>query len=195
MNLIKELQTGNQSAFESLFHRHKDMVFRAALPMLRDPEEAEDVVQEVFLKVYKRAGQFRGEEWNFKGWLRRITLNECASRLRRNGLHQVSFEKIYSDGFDPPQGDSTVLPENLLLQKEEKEDARKLLASLSEKLYLVMVLRYYLELSYDEIAQILEIPPGTVRSRLFTAIKTLRQAQEPDNGTNEDEGSGGEVRS
>jgi RNA polymerase sigma factor (sigma-70 family) len=195
VNLIKELQTGNQSAFESLFHRHKDMVFKAALPMLRDPQEAEDVVQEVFLKVHKRAGQFRGEEWNFRGWLRRITLNECASRLRRNGLHQVSFEKICGDGFDPPQDDSLVLPEKLLLQKEEQTEAQNLLALLSEKHYLVMVLRYYHELSYNEIAQLLEIPPGTVRSRLSTAIRTLRQAQEPDNGANEDEGFVGEGRS
>ncbi len=195
MDLIKELQAGNQSAFESLFHRHKDMVFKAALPMLRDHQEAEDVVQEVFVKVYKSAGQFRGEEWNIRGWLRRITLNECASRLRRNGLHQVSFEKILDEGFDPPQKDLSVLPEKLLLQKEENKEARKLLALLSEKHYLVMVLRYYHELSYDEIAQLLEIPPGTVRSRLSTAIRTLRQEQDPDNGTNKDEGFVGEGRS
>ncbi len=195
MNLIKELQAGNQSAFESLFHRHKDMVFKAALPMLRDHQEAEDVVQEVFLKAYKRARQFRGEEWNFKGWLRRITLNECAGRLRRNGLHQVSFEKMHNDGFDPPQEDSSMLPEMLLLEKEQSKQARKFLALLSEKQYLVMVLRYYHELSYDEIAQLLEIPTGTVRSRLFTAIKILRRAQESDTEMNEDEGSGGEVRS
>ena len=188
MNLIKELQTGNQSAFESLFHRHKDMVFMAALPILRDSQEADDVVQEVFIKVYKRAGQFRGEEWNFKGWLRRITLNECASRLRRNGLHHVSFEKIRSDGFDPPQEDSSVLPEKLVLQKEEKEEAQRLLACLNEKHYIVMVLRYYHELSYDEIAQLLKIPTGTVRSRLSTAIKILRQAQGSGKEINEDGG-------
>ncbi len=176
MDLIKEWQAGDTAAFETLFHRHKDMVFRVACSVIGEIHESEDVVQEVFIKVYKAA--FHGEEQEFKGWLRRITLNYCISRYRRNGLRLNSFEGMSENGMPLPQETSPILPQTVLEENEKRGETRKLLKNLNDKHYLVMVLRYYHDLSYEEIAQMLNIPLGTVRSRLSNAVRLLRQIRE-----------------
>ncbi len=174
MNLIEEVVTGNRLAFEQLFNRYKERVFNVAFSMSRDPVEAEDIVQEVFIKVYKSIGKYRGGERELDSWLRRITLNECVSRFRKNGVDKTSFEKMSEAGYSFPQNESFTSPETHLMMREKQRETRELLNALDQKHYMVMVLRFYHELSYGEIAEMLRIPVGTVRSRLSIAIKTLR---------------------
>lgn len=175
--MIKEWQAGNTAAFEALFHQHQNMVFKVACSVLGNTQESEDAVQEVFIKVHQSTDKFCGEEREFSAWLRRITLNHCINRSRRNGIRWRSFEEISELGVNLSKDTLPISPATILEEDEEKEEARKLLNSLNDKHYAVMVLRYYHDLSYEEIAQTLNIPIGTVRSRLSNAIKVLRQAR------------------
>ena len=176
--MIKEWQAGNAAAFEALFNHHQNMVFKVACSVLGNTQESEDAVQEVFIKVHQSADKFCGEEREFSAWLRRITLNHCINRTRRNGIRWRSFEEISELGVNMSQSNPSISPATILEENEKKEEARKLLNSLNDKHYAVMVLRYYHDLSYEEIAQTLNIPIGTVRSRLFNAIKDLRESRE-----------------
>ncbi len=177
MDLIKEWQAGNAEAFEALVNHHQNMVFKVACSVLGNTQESEDAVQEVFIKVHQSADKFCGEEREFSAWLRRITLNHCINRSRRNGNRWQSFEEISELGVKLPKDTLSISPATVLEEDEKKEEARKLLNSLNDKHYAVMVLRYYHDLSYEEIAQKLNIPIGTVRSRLSNAIKVLQNAR------------------
>ncbi len=165
MDLIRRCQTGDEEAFAALFHQYKNLVYKTAYLMLDSADEAEDVLQEVFLQVYRSLPTFDPSKGTFTTWLYRITVNHCLSRRRKRRLLMVSLEKV------PP----LALTEHSSFQDrlEDEEAVRRALSRLSEKLRAVVVLRYYLELSYAEIAQILNIPVGTVKSRLDLALKTL----------------------
>ncbi len=167
MELIRRCQAGDEEAFAALFNKYKNLVYRTAYLMLDSPEDAEDVLQEVFLQVYRSLPSFDPSKGSFTTWLYRATVNHCLSRLRRRRFLTVSLEKV------PPSaltGNSS--PQDRL---EEGEAVRQALTRLSEKLRVVVILRYYLDLSYAEIAQILDIPVGTVKSRLDLALRTLRR--------------------
>jgi RNA polymerase sigma-70 factor (ECF subfamily) len=141
---------------------------------LGDAREAEDVLQEVFLKVYRSDGRFEGQEPEFRAWLHRITANQCIACRRKKKLPSVSLEQLLNEGSPLPSGNLD-LPEDLYIKEQEREEVRQMLKCLDEDHRLTMVLRYYQELSYEEIAQALKIPLGTVKSRLSNAIKTLRR--------------------
>ena len=169
MDLIQEWQSGAPEAFEALFHRYKDMVFRTALLMVGDECQAEDMLQEAFVKVYKSRDKFQGDENGFRQWLYRITINICIDSHRREPRLFLSLEEMGEEGFEPAETGSSYA------KFEEKDAIRQAMKSLDGKHCLVVMLRYFHELSYEEIAEVLDIPVGTVRSRLNTAIKTLRQ--------------------
>jgi RNA polymerase sigma-70 factor (ECF subfamily) len=174
MDLIEQWQAGKEGAFEAIFHRYKGMVFKAAFLILGDAGEAEGVLQEVFLKVYRSNGRFEGQEPEFRAWLHRITANQCLTCRRKKQLPVLSLDQLLDEG-DPLPTDGSKSPEVLLIKEEEKREIRQMLRCLNEDHRLTMVLRYYYELSYEEIAQALKIPLGTVKSRLSNAIKTLRR--------------------
>ncbi len=170
MDLIRRCQTRDEEAFAALFHQYKNLVYKTAYLMLDSTDEAEDVLQEVFLQVHRSLSTFEPSKGSFTTWLYRVTVNHCLSRRRKRRLLMVSLEKI------PP----LALTEHPSSQDrlEDEEAVRQALSRLSEKLRMVVILRYYLELSYAEIAQILNIPVGTVKSRLELALKTLRKEME-----------------
>ena len=169
MDLIQQWQSGAPEAFEALFHRYKDMVFRTALLMVGNECQAEDRLQEVFVKVYKSKDKFKGDESGFRQWLYRITINICIDSHRREAMSFSSLEEMGEEGFEPAEMGSAYA------KFEEKDAIWKAMKSLDGKHRLVLILRYFHELPYGEIAQILDIPVGTVKSRLNTAIKTLRR--------------------
>ena len=170
MDLIRRCQTGDEEAFAALFHQYKNLVYKTAYLMLDSADEAEDVLQEVFLQVHRSLSTFEPSKGAFTTWLYRVTVNHCLSRRRKRRLLIISLEKV------PP----LALTEHPSFQDrlEDEEAVRQALSQLSEKLRAVVILRHYLELSYAEIAQILNIPVGTVKSRLNLALKTLRKELE-----------------
>lgn len=167
MDLICRCQTGDEEAFAALFHQYKNLVYRTAYLMLDSADEAEDALQEIFLQVHRSLSTFAPSKGAFTTWLHRVTVNHCLSRRRKRRLCITSMEKI------PP------LAQNEHPAFQDRSDSevavQQALSRLSEKLRTIVILRYYLELSYAEIAQVLNIPVGTVKSRLNLALETLRK--------------------
>jgi RNA polymerase sigma-70 factor (ECF subfamily) len=169
LDLIQQWQTGDLDAFEELFHRYKDMVFRTSLLMVGDEHRAEDMLQEAFVKVHKSKDKFKGDESGFRQWLYRITINICIDSHRKEPRPALSLEEMGEQCSEPAETGSAYT------KLEEKDAIWQAMKSLDVKHRLVVILRYFHGLPYEEIAQVLDIPVGTVRSRLNTAIKTLRR--------------------
>ena len=171
MDLTGSSRFTNEAAFAALFDEHKNVVYGMAYVMLGNRDDAEDVLQHVFLAVYKSLSSFDPSRGTLRAWLRRITVNQCLNRRRRRRLFALSLDEV------SPASVAKHLPTSEA-QMAEEDVVRRALNGLSEKLRAVIVLRYYLDLSYAEIAGTLHIPVGTVKSRLDLALKTLRRELE-----------------
>jgi RNA polymerase sigma-70 factor (ECF subfamily) len=167
MDMIYRSQAGDTEAFRRLFEQYKNLVYKTALLMLGNPADADDALQEVFLRMHRSLGSYRPDKGAFSTWLYRITVNYCLNQNRRRQPESVSIEDI-----EPPGDSDHRRMERRLVEDEILQQA---LRSLSDKLRIVLVLRYYWELPSAEVAQILEIPVGTVKSRTDLALKTLQK--------------------
>ncbi len=174
MNLIEKWQSGDVNAFEALFEQYHRLVFKTAFLKVGNKEEAEDVLQEVFIAMWKSRNTFDPTKGNISTWLHRITINQCTNKRRRKKVAILSVEQARGNGFDLPEIRSSELPDELLMSRWEYERMIKAIDSQDGKHRSVLILRYFNDLSYDEIAQVLGIPLGTVKSRLNQAIRTLR---------------------
>ena len=155
-------QVEDEEAFEALFQQYKNLVYKTSYLMLGSPIEAEDALQEVFLSVHRALGTFDPSRAAFSTWLYRITVNHCLNRRRKKSMPLFSLGEV--SAYDPS-------PEGQIMTDQALEQA---LNSLSDKLRSVVVLRYYADLPYAEIGEILDVPLGTVKSRLSQALDTMR---------------------
>jgi len=171
-DLVEKWQSGDMVAFEALFRQHERLVFRTAYLITGDKEEAEDVLQEVFVSVWKSRHTFNPTRGKLTTWLHRITVNQCARKRRKK---QLAFLSLEERRLDLPDTKRRELPEEVCVTKWEYERLMKALNSLGSKHRPVLVLRYFNDLSYDEIAQVLGIPLGTVKSRINQALRSLRE--------------------
>ncbi|MDE2127513.1 MAG: sigma-70 family RNA polymerase sigma factor [Armatimonadetes bacterium] len=154
---------GDRQAIDWVLHRYRDRIVHVAATVLRNPREAEDVAQEAFIKAFRQIGQFRAES-GFYAWLYRIVVNLCLDKMRRKHVTaEVSLDAA------PPAlaASSPDLDKKILVQQ--------LLNSLSPTIRAALLLRDVEGFDYAEIAVLLEIPVGTVRSRLNAARKQFRQ--------------------
>jgi len=156
--LIELVRSGNHDAFGELLKRHQDFVYRAAWGYLRDSDWARDVCQEVFLKAYSGLPYFRNE-CSFPGWLYKICKNQCLNLLRKHKL-EVEAEIVI------PAATSTNEPLRLGLQK--------LIDELPPDYREAIILRYYDDLKYNQIAEILGVDIGLVKIRLHRARQILK---------------------
>lgn len=162
LSLLEKVQSGDSEAFTNLVKKYTSYVYRTAFAFLHDPLEAEDVSQEVFLKIHRSISSLN-EIQAFPAWLKKIITNICLDRLKKR--HPIPTQDI---GLDIPSSDSTTQwDRNLLL--------REALKRLSPEYREVLVLREWEGYDYSEIATILAIPLGTVKSRLHTARSTLKK--------------------
>lgn len=170
---IERTLAGDPKAFKFIFDQYKNLVFRTAYLILENTDEAEDALQEIFIKVYHSLRTYKASKGAFTTWLYRISVNHCLNRKRRLFRSEESIEDHSEtrDGFHPSLEDR--LSDKQLLQRA--------LSRLNNKLRTVIVLRYYLDLSYSEIAQVLEIPLGTVKSRLSTGLKEMQKTIKTEN--------------
>jgi RNA polymerase sigma-70 factor (ECF subfamily) len=162
--LIHRAQANDRDAFAALFEQYKNMVYKSAYLMLGNTHDAEDVLQEVFVLVHRSLSGFDSRLAAFSTWLHRITINQCLNYRRKRSLLSVPLDETLMIGEFPGK------------QLAEDEAVWQAVHNLSDKQRAVVVLRYYWEMSYADMAQILEIPLGTVKSRLDLALKTLRRA-------------------
>ena len=128
------------------------------------------------MQVYRKLGDYRSERGAFSTWLHRITVNACLNARRRRLFPRLSLDRVDAAGLLPPAG--MPAPLELALRNEQQRRVLHALQRLPITLRTVVVLRYYRHLSYKEIAQVLDCPVGTVRSRLHTAHERLRSELE-----------------
>ena len=175
LKLVRRVQAGDAEAFEDLVRAHEKTVYNLALRMTGNPQDAEDMAQEAFLKAYRSLPDFRGES-KFSVWLYRITANVCLDFLRRKRRADAISLTVEDDEGDEVQWeipDERVLPERELERKLTRDAVRRGLAALPEEQREILLLREIRGLSYEEIGEILDLEPGTVKSRIFRARKRL----------------------
>lgn len=171
---MENWQCGDSDAFEALFRQNEKQVFRTAYLMVGSKEEAEDVLQEVFLSVWRSRETFDPARAKFTTWLHRITFNECLKNHHRKSASEIDLED-----FDITET-ANRQPEEILVTKYEYKRLLKALASMDKKRRTVLILRYFNDLPYNEIADILNIPLGTVKSRLNQALVCLKEHMAPE---------------
>ncbi|HEX2251974.1 MAG TPA: sigma-70 family RNA polymerase sigma factor [Thermoanaerobaculia bacterium] len=177
LELAERHRYGDGDAFAEVYRSYETPVYNLALRMAGDPEEARDLTQEVFLRVFRHLGKFRGRS-SLKTWIYRVAINHCRSRLGRRRLPQSSLTGPEGDaGRDLP--DPNRGPEERAVARDERRVLEEALAALPVAFREAVVLRDIEGLAYDEIAQVLGVRPGTVRSRIARGREHLRRALEP----------------
>jgi len=174
-DLIRRFQKDQPRAFEALYDRFKDYVYRVALFVTRDGAAAEDVVQETFLDVLRALPNYRVEgPARFETWLYRVTVNRCRSLMRRKRLPSADWDEIEERLERIPELRPDHDPEDFALRRERAVELWRAVDDLPEKQRIVVLLRYQQGLTYIEIAQTLGISKGTVKSRLYHAHRKLK---------------------
>lgn len=169
---------GDQAAFGQLVEEYQRAVFNLAYRMLGDPEEAEDAAQEAFLRAYANLARYDPKR-SFKTWLLSITSNHCIDRLRKRRLTWLSIEE---EGMAPHPAlvSSEPGPEAAYLDAERSQSMQDLLSQIPPEYRVVVVLRYWYDMSYVEIAETLETTESAIKSRLFRARQAIAKLMEPD---------------
>ncbi|MFY9329732.1 MAG: RNA polymerase sigma factor RpoE [Georgfuchsia sp.] len=180
--LVKRIQAGDQQAFGLLVTKYQRKLMRLVMRLVRNPAEAEEVTQEAFIKAYRALPGFRGES-AFYTWLYRIGINAAKNWLMSNGrsastLSDVDNEEaeVYDSGELLRDMDT---PERILMSRQIAETVDAAMDRLPEDLRTAVTLREIDGLSYEEIANAMNCPIGTVRSRIFRARETIAEELKP----------------
>jgi RNA polymerase sigma-70 factor (ECF subfamily) len=179
--LIKRVQQGDRSAFDLLVVKYQHKILKLIMRYVRDPSEALDVAQEAFLKAYRAAPSFRGDS-AFYTWLYRIAINTAKNYLVAAGRRPTYFDLDLQD-TEQYEALSKLkdldTPEGLVLSDEIRRVVNKAIRDLPEDLRTAILLREIEGMSYEEIAQTMECPVGTVRSRIFRAREAIDKRVSP----------------
>jgi RNA polymerase sigma-70 factor (ECF subfamily) len=167
--LVERYRRGDQEAFTELVVKYQRPIYNAAFWILRSADDASDIAQVVFMKVAEHLEAFDSQH-RFFSWIYRIAVNESLNLLRRNG-----HEEALDEEMDVPDRDD-VNPESRFSTAEQSRLIHRALMGLSANDRTILTLRHFSELSYQEIADVLEIDEKTVKSRLFEARHRLRDA-------------------
>ncbi|MCM2257467.1 MAG: sigma-70 family RNA polymerase sigma factor [Vicinamibacteria bacterium] len=172
--LVERARRGDDAAFGALVETHQARVFRAALAVLGSPEEAEDVAQEAFLTAHAKLHTFRGDA-AFSTWVGRIAWRAALDRRRSIVRRLKRFVSPPAEDWPEPPSPGPS-PEALLLGREERDRTRRAIARLPEGLRDALLMASAGDRSYEEIAELLAIPVGTLKWRVSEARKKLRAA-------------------
>ena len=178
--LIRQVLQGNPTAFEQLVARYEKQVYNLCLRMVNHREDAADLTQEAFVKAW-RGLQFYKAEANFSTWLYRLTTNVCIDFLRSRKRHEalsLTMEEEEGGIQELEISDEAPLPEEQLLYGEQKAQIRAAMAQLDEEARTILALRVVEDLPYEQIAEVLDLKTGTVKSRLARARMKLKKILE-----------------
>jgi len=171
--LMQRLASGDRDALAPLVERHYRRLYRIALGYLREREDALDVVQEAFVKVFQAASRWDGSA-DAGPWLSRVTVNLSIDRWRRNKRRGQTFSPLAEGDHLDVLADHRPAPDHGVVGRESGERLSKALRALPERQRAVVVLRHYQELSLEEIARTLGMSLGTVKSSLHRALHRMR---------------------
>ncbi len=169
--LINIIMSGDNDAFGEIVARYKNLVYSVILRMINDYEEANDISQEVFIKVYKNLGKYQ-PEYKFSTWIMRITTNHVIDFLRKRKQETVNIEDV------DYELSSSSNPEREYLEKEQGEIFAKAIAQLPDMYKMPIVLYHIKRFSYQEIADMLNIPLSKVKNRIFRGRRLLKEILE-----------------
>ncbi|MCK9479406.1 MAG: sigma-70 family RNA polymerase sigma factor [Firmicutes bacterium] len=166
-SLIEDAKSGNKEALERLIEKYAPLAFNLSLKLMRNYDDASDAAQEALIKVYSSIKKFKGKSL-FSTWVYRITYNTCID-LQRKRKNNIIYEP------DETIKDPKPLPYDEALSNEKKENIKKAINALPDKYRAAVVLRDIMGSSYDEVAEILRCPVGTVKSRISRGRDMLKE--------------------
>jgi RNA polymerase sigma factor (sigma-70 family) len=177
LKTIRRCKRGEEAAFAEILARYRGPIYNLCYRMSRNPEDARDLAQEVFIKVFRLLDRF-DEEYAFSSWLFRIASNHCIDHLRRNRMRFLSL-----DGVAGPDGEEFELqlpdegpgPDTVLERSEAVAKLEEVIADLPPHYKAITLLRHQQQLSYEEIAEVLQLPLGTVKARIHRARAQIQQ--------------------
>lgn len=169
IELVNEFKSGNISAFDEIVRKYQKKVYGLARKILGNHDDADDVAQEVFIKLYYSLNDFKGESSLFT-WIYRITVNECNNVLRKKKIKEfVQIDEIMN------LLKFSQTPEQELVDKERKNLIERAMEKLPPKQRAVFVMRFFDELDYEQISKILNKPIGTLKANYFHAVKKIQR--------------------
>jgi RNA polymerase sigma-70 factor (ECF subfamily) len=179
--LVAKCQKGDKQAFELLIKKYQRRIFHLIYRITQDPAVVEPLAQDVFLKAYRSISSFRGSS-RFYTWLYRIAVNTSLSHIKKESVgenRERTLEYELNSSSLQPDSMKTEDPEELFMRKEFFKHLLESLRRLPEELRTAVILREFSGMNYEEISEVMEIPLGTVRSRIFRARARLREMLEP----------------
>jgi RNA polymerase sigma-70 factor (ECF subfamily) len=179
--LVARVQQGDKKAYDLLVIKYQHKIVQLVNRYLKDPSEAQDVAQEAFIKAYRAIGSFRGDS-TFYTWLYRIAINTAknylVSRNRRSSQFEVDIQDAEATE-NAPQLQGIDTPERLLMNDEIAKAIRSAIDNLPDEMRTAIMLREFEGMSYEEIAEAMDCPVGTVRSRIFRAREAIDNKLNP----------------
>ncbi len=177
-DLVKRAKSGDQKAYDQLVLLYKNAVFGIIFKMVNNKQEAEDLTQEAFIKAYHSINSFN-EEYAFSTWLFKIATNNCIDFFRKRKLKTYSMDrtiKYKEDEVQQEYADPQPDAERVIIASEKSKKISDAINLLPEKYRVAIILRHQEEKSYDEIAEELNLPLGTVKARIFRAREMLKKS-------------------
>lgn len=170
-HLVVKARQGDQKAYADLMVRYKDSIYFMILKMVNNKEDAMDLMVETFAKAFEKLDKYQ-PDYAFSTWLFRVATNNCIDFIRKKKLNTMSIHGMMDeDGDEKPlqiRAD-TLNPEETSIKKQQTKELKQLIEGLPLRYRNLITLRYFDELSYEEIAQHLDLPLGTVKAQLFRA--------------------------
>ncbi|GIV41499.1 MAG: ECF RNA polymerase sigma factor SigW [Vicingaceae bacterium] len=174
--LVQKALDGDQKAYAALLKIYKEQIYFMMLKMVKNPDDAEDLTIEAFGKAFQRLNQYT-PTYAFSTWLFKIAVNNCIDFIRKQKMQTFSIDQTYEDDegqntqFELKSHESD--PEEKLIIKQKNKQMREFVDQLKPRYRNLILLRYFEELSYEEISQRLNLPMGTVKAQLFRAKELL----------------------
>jgi len=175
-DLVLKAIDGDQKAYTTLMNRYRNSIFHMMLKMVNNRDDADDLTLEAFGKAFRKLPSY-APRYAFSTWLFKIAINNCIDHIRKKRLHLLSIDDPIEPGgahdFSSNLKSNALNPEQMFMRTQRVKLMRRMMGKLSHKYRLMIELRFFEELSYEEIARELEIPLGTVKAQLFRAKEIL----------------------
>ena len=169
--LVEKAKNGDQKAYAALMQRYKDSIYFMALKIVNNKDDAMDMMVITFAKAFENIEKYK-PDFAFSTWLYRIATNNCIDFIRKKRLNVISIQQLSEEGkaeVDFKIVADTLNPEQTSIKKQEAEKLKSIVDLLPQRYRTLIILRYYDEHTYEEIAQQLDLPLGTVKTQLFRA--------------------------